>query len=266
MVFHFNWQGLSIAYQQKGNGTPLLLLHGFGEDSRVWQKSFETLRAGAAVVLPDLPGSGQSALHLATAASIDQMALAMQALMRHLKFEKYVVIGHSMGGYIAMAMAATHPQSLLGLGLVHSTAKADSDEKKATRQKAIAFMAENGAPAFLKTAIPGLFSPAFFQEHPTVVQELIENGNDFSVAALSAYYQAMIARPDRTQVLSQVACPVLFVAGALDKAVLLEDCLPQMHVPAVSHIKILENTAHMGMYEEPSNFEEALLFFMKSLH
>ena len=264
MIQNFNWKGLPIAYQQKGSGTPLLLIHGFGEDSRVWQESFETLTNYCEVVMPDLPGSGQSALHLDTASSIDEMANAMHALMSDLGFEKYVVMGHSMGGYIGMALADKYPQSLLGLGLVHSTAKADSEEKKAIRLKAISFMEENGSSAFLKTAIPGLFSPEFAEKHPEIINTLIENGRDFGTATLAAYYRAMIARPDRTHLLQQASYAVLFVAGALDKAVALEDILPQMHLPTVSYVYIFENTAHMGMYEDPLNFEAALVFFMKS--
>jgi pimeloyl-ACP methyl ester carboxylesterase len=243
----------------------VLLLHGFGEDSLVLQSLFEVLQQKHFVVMPDLPGSGQSAFDASICSSIDRMAEAMLALMQSITSAPFVVLGHSMGGYIALAMAEKEPQALQGFGLLHSTAFADSEEKKAMRSKAIQFIQSNGSAAFLKTSIPGLFSEAYQQSNPEVVQALVEKGNAFLPEALCAYYEAMMTRPDRTAVLTNATVPVLFVIGQFDKAAPMQDVLQQVHLPVQSHVHILKHTAHMGMFEEPEGFNNSVVQFLNDI-
>jgi pimeloyl-ACP methyl ester carboxylesterase len=265
MTSSFSFPPIDISYQQAGSGTPVLLLHGFGEDSQVLQPLFEVLQQKYMVVLPDLPGSGASAYHECICSSINQMAEAMLALMQSITSEPFVVLGHSMGGYIVLAMTEKQPQALRAWGLLHSTAFADNEEKKTTRSKAIQFIQANGSGAVLKTSIPGLFSEAFQQSNPAVVQALVEKGNAFLPEALCAYYKAMMERPDRTAVLAHAAVPVLFVIGAFDKAAPMQDVLQQVHLPAQSHVHILRHTAHMGMFEEPDRFNNCVVQFLNDV-
>ncbi|MCU0335777.1 MAG: alpha/beta hydrolase, partial [Chitinophagaceae bacterium] len=166
---------------------------------------------------------------------------------------------------IALCMHQQAAGRLLGWGLLHSTAFADSEEKKATRRKAIEFIQEHGAPAFLQTAIPGLFAPAFAEAQPAVVQQLVQRGNAFGADALIDYYEAMIARPDRTAELQRSQVPVLFVLGNLDKAAPYADLLQQVALPDQAHLTVLRDVAHMGMLEQPAAFEAALVQFLQSL-
>lgn len=265
MTHSFSYSTVNIIYQQAGAGTPVLLLHGFGEDSKVLQPLFEALQQNHLVVIPDLPGSGQSAFDAGICGSIDGMADAMLGLMRSVTTEPFVVLGHSMGGYIALSMAEKKPEVLLGFGLLHSTAFADSAEKKDTRRKAIQFIKANGSAAFLKTSIPGLFSEAFQQSNSAVVQQLVERGDSFLPEALCAYYIAMLERPDRTHVLANIMVPVLFVIGEFDKAAPMPDVMQQVHLPTLSHMHILRHTAHMGMFEEPERFNESVVQFLKDI-
>lgn len=265
MTHSFSYPPVDIIYKQAGAGTPVLLLHGFGEDRQVLQPLFEQLQQQYLVVLPDLPGSGASAYDETICSCIDGMAEAMLALMQSITKEPFVVLGHSMGGYIALAMAEKHPQALRGFGLLHSTAFADSTEKKETRRKAIQFIQANGSGALLKTSIPGLFSEAFQQSHPQVVQQLVERGQSFLPEALCAYYIAMMERPDRTAVLANATVPVLFVIGEFDKAAPMADVLQQVPLPMLSHVHILKHTAHMGMFEEPERFNKSVVQFLNDI-
>ena len=116
-------------------------------------------------------------------------------------------------------------ENLSGFGLVHSTAFADSNEKKQSRQKAIALMEEYGAYAFLKTVTPICLGQPLKKRHPEKVDAQIEQGNKFSVPALQQYYTAMMNRPDRSFVLTTSCPPVLFIIGSEDIAAPMSDVL-----------------------------------------
>eukprot|EP01035_Chromulina_nebulosa_P054599 gene54599-74806_t len=156
----FQYKSDQISYREIGEGKPVLLIHGFGEDSQVWNHQIDFLQPHCRLIVPDLPGSGQSTdtSNPLIAASIDTMADAILALMDSITTERFLVLGHSMGGYITLAMAQKHADRITGFGLVHSTAFADNEEKKATRRKGIGFIQKNGAAAFLETSTPGLFT------------------------------------------------------------------------------------------------------------
>ena len=235
----------------------------------MWERQVQALQNNYRLIIPDIPGSGKS--ELVANATIETYAEIIKELINieHLQvnltgadFELISLIGHSMGGYIALAFAEKYPQYLNSFGLFHSSAFADADEKKATRKKAIEFIQEKGPIAFLKTSIPGLFNETFEAENKSVILSLISKATNFTEAALVQYYEAMIARPDRVHVLKNFTKPVLFIIGEHDKAVPLQSSLEQCYIPAISHVHILENSAHMGMNEETAKVNSVLNNFL----
>ncbi len=266
----FNFENKKIYYHVYGQGKTVVLLHGFGEDSSIWQPQINFLQNHFRLIIPDLPGSGQSELvpnaNIETYAEIIKEILDIELqnvspLISGGDLEG-AFIGHSMGGYITLAFAEKYPQYLNGFGLFHSSAFADSDEKKLVRKKAIEFIKENGAGTFLKTSIPGLFTKEYTAKQPEKMEALIEKGNDFTAAALIQYYKAMIARPDRTAVLTTFNKRILFIIGEQDKAVPLQSSLQQCYLPAQSHVHILASSAHIGMWEEEDKANKILLNFL----
>jgi pimeloyl-ACP methyl ester carboxylesterase len=240
----------------------LVLLHGFGEDARVWALITPALQNNFRVLAPDLPGSGAWQTDAATL-TMESMADAIHDWLKKESVEQCTMIGHSMGGYVALAFAEKYPQQLNGLGLFHSTAYADSEEKIAVRQKGIEFMETHGGAAFLKTTTPNLFGAAFKTTEPEAVDAFINDMQYFSATTLIAYYRAMMARPNRSAVLQTLHCPVLFIIGDEDKAVPPADSLQQSILPAVSMICLLRATAHMGMMEDAPAVIGAVLEFME---
>ncbi len=234
----------------EGAGTPVMLLHGFGEDRSVWDSCMH-LSESCKLIVPDLPGTGES--EMIEAQSMEGLAACVHALLQieNSGGEPVIILGHSMGGYIALAFAEQYPSLLAGLGLVHSTAFADGEEKKAAREKGIQFITDNGAPAFLKATIPKLYGSRATAESPEKIEQHIKRGERFSNESLIAYYKAMMARPDRTTLLKETTMPVLFLLGREDTAVPLEEGLRQCHLPKLSYIHIHDTTGHMGMIEEP---------------
>jgi pimeloyl-ACP methyl ester carboxylesterase len=263
------FNGAGIFYRVTGNGKPVVLLHGFGEDGEVWNRQWAFLQDHFTLIIPDLPGSGQSAM------IADMSIEGIAEVIKHVvntellsltteKTENICIIGHSMGGYITLALVQKYPQLVNAFGLFHSSAFADNEEKKVTRLKAINFIHGNGSYEFLKTSTPGLFLSGQDTSQPltTEIQSLIEKGRHFTPEALIAYYQAMINRPDRTAVLKNFPRPVLFIIGEHDKAIPFDQSMQQVYFPAQSHIHILRNSAHMGMWEETDKANTALLDFL----
>lgn len=245
----------------------IVLLHGFGEDSRVFEYVIPALASYGKVIAPDLPGSGSQHNHplLPGVDSIEWLADHVYAALQQQGVEHGILLGHSMGGYIALALAEKYPEWIQGLGLLHSTAYPDTEQKKEMRAKAIDFMQQKGGFTFLKTAIPGLFADDFLQKQPEVVQQLVTRSGAFETQWLQAYYRAMIARPDRRHVLKNATYPVLIVAGAEDKAVSPQDAAEQAALPATCQFELMQHTGHMGMLENPKAFETYLIQFISTV-
>ena len=252
--------GKKIYYRIIGEGNPVMLVHGFGEDGTVWKNQVEFLKDKFRIIIPDLPGSGKS--ELIENSSIEDMAEVLHQIIHEEDIDHCVMIGHSMGGYITLAFAEMYWNHLSAFGLFHSSAYADSKEKITTRQKGIEFINEHGAFAFLKTATPNLFSPLTKAENPGLIDKQINSLDNFSPAALVSYYEAMINRPDRTAILLQTTVPVLFIIGKYDNAVPPEDSLQQCHLPEKSYIHMLNRSGHMGMLEEPLQSNQILEKFL----
>ena len=246
---HYN--NAAVFYRVTGEGKPVILLHGFGEDGDVWEFQMEELKDHYRLIIPDLPGSGLSPLPNEAAPGLEYYAEIIHSIIITEKAEGCILLGHSMGGYISLALVEKYPLLLRGFGLLHSSAFADTDEKKENRLKSIDFIRKNGSYLFLKTSIPGLFSPERSPSLPTEYPDLlIKKGNNFSSLALEQYYRAMLNRPDRTHILKQTSLPVLFILGPFDIAAPIEKGLQECHFPATSHLTILRQSAHMGMLEE----------------
>lgn len=292
LVYHNH----SIFYRVQGNGKPVMLVHGFGETGDVWKSQVEYLQTDYRLIIPDLPGSGRS--EMIDDMSMEGMAEVLKeifdreiggplqtsskggGLMEHSipkennkisgsskvpplgGFRGASLIGHSMGGYITLAFVEKYGGMLDSFGLFHSTAYADTEEKKAVRRKGIAFIKEHGAFEFLKTSTPNLFSPGFKDRHPEKVDEFIRSLNNFSAGSLVSYYESMIKRPDRTAILKNPKIPVLFVMGEFDNAIPMQDSLTQCHLPERAYINILHHSGHMGMIEETDKSNRLLEDFL----
>lgn len=281
MIKELLYQNKKIYYRIIGNGKPVVLIHGFGEIGNVWSPLQNSPKRGGLAntqsqhiedsilhkqykfIIPDLPGSGKS--EMIDDMSMEGLAEVIHAIIHEENIETCPVIGHSMGGYIALALAEKYWNHISAFGLFHSTAYPDNEEKKVIRRKGIEFIKQHGAFEFLKTTTPNLFSPQTKDEQPELISEFIPGLNNFSAEALVSYYQAMMARPDRRAVLQKATVPVLFIMGKYDNAVPLQDSLKQCHLPEKSYIHILRKSGHMGMLEEKDRCNEILEEFLREI-
>lgn len=259
----FAFSGAYIHYSVEGEGANVVLLHGFGEDSSVWNNQVHFLKSYCRVIVPDIPGSGKSGLLDKPLVKIDDYAEVIYALLQEENIENCIMIGHSMGGYITLAFAERFAKMLNGFGWVHSTAFEDSEEKKLVRQRGIETIKEYGSFSFLKNTIPNLFADKSKKTNPELATQLTEHAYSFTKDALIQYYNAMIVRPDRTHVLKGANVPVLMIAGNEDQAVPLSDALKQAAMPTLCHFHVLNDVGHMGMIENPEVVNNKLLAFIK---
>lgn len=258
-----NFKGKKIAYFLTGEGDqiPLVFLHGFCEDSRLWEEWLEHLPQRP-VLRIDLPGFGHS--DLPDKLTIEGMAEAVDAVLRELNVEKCMLTGHSMGGYVALAFAEKHSEKLTGLCMFHSHPFADTEEKKAGRLKSADFIRKNGHILYVRQMIPQLFAYDFSKGYQMEVNRLIHNATYYQPEAIIAALEAMRLRPDRSEVLKNISCPVLFLIGKHDTAVPLELSMAQVHLPERSAIHVFPTVGHMGMFSAQRETAKAFKEFLQT--
>lgn len=242
----------NLAYHLTGTSFPVVFLHGFCESKNIWQDFTAQFSSEFTVITPDMPGFGES-MNNKHYHSTDEMAEEVSLLLQSLSVSSYIIIAHSLGGYVALALAEKHPELIKGLCLFHSTAYADSEEKKHTRNKTADFIDKNGVAPFAESFVPPLFyknrREALAADIEKVKQMVLQTPKETAIAVT----KAMRDRPDRTHVLKKADYPVLFIAGREDEAVPFESGKEQFFLPRHSLVHILPKTAHMGMFEWPQH-------------
>ena len=249
-----------IYFQDRGNGPRILvLIHGFCENQQIWDDVAATLARKHRVLTLDLPGFGKSD-SLPDGFGLNEVAAALWQWVETMQLARPVVVGHSLGGYVALAMAEQQRHALGGLVLFHSTAAADSPEKKENRNKVIDFVKRNGVDPFIDSFVPALFARP---DHPAVATaEKICRAT--KQETLLAYTAAMRDRPERLNLLANLESPVLLLAGARDAIVPLASLQKQAETLKNGHLDELEGVGHMGMFEAPDQSCRALDRFMAS--
>jgi len=173
------------------------------------------------------------------------------------------MIGHSLGGYVGLAFAEKYPDKLKGLGMFHSTAFADSEEKKQNRDKTMSFIERNGVDLFAKSFVQPLFCKHRKETFAQEIAEAQEVVRQTPITTILKATAAMKARPDRTHVLKNADYPILYIIGEQDLAVPLEQSKAQCHIPKKSIVHILKNVGHMGMIEEKEKSVDIIAAFAK---
>lgn len=242
--------GVQIAYERHGAGAALLLIHGFPLDHSSWDALLPHLD-GFDVIVPDLRGFGQSGI-VAGIYTVDDMAADLVGLLEALQVEKAVVAGHSMGGYIALAIARNHKEKLAGLGLVSTQALPDTPERKTGRYATAEQVAAQGSIVVADAMAPKLSA------NPAHVPAIRESILHQPAAGIIGALKAMAERPDATALLAGFTFPVAIICGQND-ALIPPDRSREMKtlIPQAS-LTELPGVGHMPMLEAPSETAAAL--------
>ncbi|MBD3630641.1 alpha/beta hydrolase [Cyclobacterium sp.] len=251
-----------IAYWKSGKGQPLVLLPGFGETKEMWQEFVPELSHDWEIWCPDLPGFGESRA-LKQGYTLKDVALVLADWLDKQKIKNASLIGHSLGGYIALEIAANTASEPKALGLFHSTAFADSPKKKANRDKTADFIQKHGSATFIQSFVAPLFSAKNQESCRDTIAELIRRGSQNSEESLIGYTLAMKNRAEHINSLKNFKRPKLMICGMEDPAVPLESSL--QHQPVVTEFHQLPDCGHMGMFEKQAVSQTIIRKFMESL-
>jgi pimeloyl-ACP methyl ester carboxylesterase len=249
----------SIHYEEHGEGPVLILIHGFCESQEIWNNLTPDLSSAFRVITIDLPGFGETPI-LKPTFTLKAVASEVLELLKSLNIQKCVVIGHSLGGYIALAIAEQRPDLIKGLCLFHSTASSDSEEKKLNRDKVIAFIEKNGVHPFIETFVPGLF----YNKSQLNLEIVHKIASKTSKNTIISYSRAMRDRPNMISFLASFSNKILFIAGENDTIISKSALEEQAKLIPNGKLIILAETGHMGMYEDVMHSLRALKDFSES--
>lgn len=257
---------LSYAVHGPRDGPAVLLIHGFPFDRAMWRFQIPALTsAGYRVVVPDLPGFGHSedpGRKEVALASVEAIAAELVRLLDRLRIAKCVVSGFSMGGYVALAVAAQVPTRLSGLVLIDTRAEADSTEGKAKRDATIAQVQKEGPRGLAMSLLAGQLTEATRKDERLLVEEvrtmMLRQPKASYVAALTA----MRDRPDRHALLLTLSCPALVLVGDQDKVTPVESAKAMASALKDAELHVIAGAAHLSPMEQPDQVNEHLVAWL----
>jgi pimeloyl-ACP methyl ester carboxylesterase len=243
--------GIQLAYERRGEGTPLVLLHGYPLDHHLWDEIVPLLEDRFDLILPDLRGFGASST-VDSFYAMEDFASDVAGLLDQLGVEKAALAGHSMGGYVALAFARLFPGRVRGLGLVASQVLADPPDRKEARYKSAAEVVAHGIGSVVEAMTPKFTSDKKWQEFARQSME------KQPPAAYIGALKAMAERVDSTPLLSSFTFPAVLIHGdadqliPIDRAREVKAALPQAQLVEISR------AGHIPMLEDPEKTAEAL--------
>lgn len=208
------YKDIPVFYNDQGHGKVVVLLHGFLETSVMWENLTADIKASHRVISIDLLGHGQTGC-LGYIHTMEMMAEGVMAVLNHLKIKKAFFIGHSMGGYVALAIAEASPSMIDGLCLLNSTPFADSVERQTNRDRAIKAVKHNHRN-FIRMSIVNLFSPDNRLQFVEEIEYIKLVAMKLPLQGIVAALEGMKIRKDRSLLLKQMIAPKIILLGEKD--------------------------------------------------
>lgn len=244
------FKATKIDYKCLGKGKTIVLLHGFLESQKMWEPFLPVLSKEHKVITLDLPGHGKSEskgyVH-----SMELMAEVVEAVLTLEKIDQATIIGHSMGGYVALAFAERHPEMCSEIVLLNSSPKADSVERKNNRDRAITLVKKH-KDAFLSMAIPNLFAEKNKEKFVSEIEGLKKDALKMKTQGIIAALEGMKIRKNRTRLLKKLTIPKTIIAGTLDPIMPVDElkkiasnCECQFIIWEGGHMSTIENKVEM---------------------
>lgn len=247
MIYHYH--NTPIHYTLQGQGSPLVLLHGFLESSTMWQAFLPQLTKTHQVLTIDLPGHGKSG-NLPETHTMEAMAKIVFKLANHLGIISFKLVGHSMGGYVGLAMVALQPKLINEFTLLNSTTYRDTEERKENRDRAIKFFTSQ-KQTIISMAIANLFTPEEHSSFKTQIEQLKAEAYSFNTEGLVSCVIGMRDRKDTTQMLKKFPQKTTFISGTHDPIAPIKDLREQAEITGKHLVEM--NSGHMSWLTHPKN-------------
>ena len=251
----------NIQFSDTGKGRVVVLLHGFLGSLDIWEQTIKNLSKSFRVIAIDLPGHGGSD-NFGYVHTMDLLAKSVKSVLDHLNLKKYVLIGHSMGGYAALAFADLFPDNIRGICLHHSTAYPDSEDKKRDRTRSIKVVKANHR-IYTTEVIRNLFAAKNLKYLKKELSFASKIAGKTKKQGIIAALEGMKDRPDRSVILGLVEYPIMMVIGQHDNVLPAQQLLEQSQKIQKPHVLYLEHDGHMGFLESPKKSNKALRQFIR---
>ena len=258
---HTFFKNTKINYTDTGKGTAVVLLHGFLENLGMWDNYIEIFSRKNRVIAIDLLGHGKTDC-LGYIHTMEDQADMVHQVLHDLKIRKAIIIGHSMGGYIALAFAELYPDYMKGLVLLNSTARADSDEKKLNRDRAILAVKQNYT-AFVRMSIANLFSEENREKLVEDIEFVRKEALQTPLQGIVAALEGMKIRNDREVLFHFTDFPKLLILGKKDPVLDFEEHRSQIENTKVEFAAFEDG--HMTHIENQTELKPILLAFLKKI-
>lgn len=257
---NISFKNINISYSDAGKGTAIVLLHGFLENKTMWNHYVDAFSKNYRVVTIDLLGHGKTE-PLGYVHTMEDNADVVNEVLSHLEIKKAVFIGHSMGGYVALAFAELYSENVQGLILLNSTSKPDSAERKLNRTRAIKAVKQNYT-GFIGLAIGNLFSENNRERLATNIELVKEEALKTPLQGIIASLEGMKIRKDKEQILHTTLFPKLLILGKKDPVLNYEESISQIENTEVTLVSF--DDGHMSSIENETELTAVLLeFFAK---
>jgi 3-oxoadipate enol-lactonase len=248
-------KSIALSTVDEGLGLPLVFVHGFPLSRGAWQKQIEAFRSTWRVIAPDLRGFGLSDTQPGST-TMAQYASDVHALLRQLTTGPVVLIGHSMGGYVALAFARQFPDMLCGLVLVGTKAGPDTTEGAAGRRATAGKVKAEGVQAVVESMAPRMLAAG---NHDARMLEQVRGLMIRSTpAGVIGALLGMAERPDATATLAQVAVPTLVITGAEDTLVPPAESETLARAIRGAQLSLIPHAGHLVAFEQPDEFNRVL--------
>jgi pimeloyl-ACP methyl ester carboxylesterase len=245
--------GLELAYEESGSGTPLLFIHGWPHNRTLWSGQLSGLATHARCIAPDLRGFGGSMVR--GPYTISQYADDMVRLLDALHLDRVVVVGLSMGGYVALDLLRRHRARVRALVLASTRASADSDEARAKRERLIEFIERQGVEALAEQQLSTMLAASTRRSRPEVAEALRRMMASAPAAGAIGAQRAMIARRDSTDLLRTIDVPTLVVGGAEDSITPPEELSAMAAAIPDARLELIAAASHACAFEKPAAFD-----------
>lgn len=249
-----------LAFEDVGNGEPIVLLHGYPFNRSLWREQVEVLKETHRVITPDLRGLGESPL--AETATMDEMANDVAALLDSFEIEKAIIGGLSMGGYVTLAFTRLFPHRVKGLILADTRPQSDTEEGKQNREKHAQKALSDGMGAIAEEMLPKLLAPSTITEQPEIVSRVREMIVTTNPQGAAKAQRGMARRLDHTEMLSNINIPALIIVGSEDVLTPPADSEKMNQAIPNSLLVIIEGAGHCSNLENPEMFNAALMSFL----
>jgi pimeloyl-ACP methyl ester carboxylesterase len=264
MKKYIHYKGKKIYYTDEGNGTAIVLVHGYLESAEVWSDFSHKLAEKFRVISVDLPGHGQSDIFEETH-SMEFLAATINGLLNAIGIPTAFLTGHSLGGYVSLAFLELYPEKLIGYCLFHSHPLADTMEALQKREREILLV--NAGKKFLMYPenVKKMYADVNLEKFSAELERSKKIASGIRAEGIVAVLKGMMARPSRLSLMEKGVVPCLWILGSMDNYVPCEAIQKKVNLPENAELIILRNSGHLGFIEEEDRALEVLTGFVEKL-